>query len=96
MAGQTLFVAGPADIVDENEIRKRIDSDAAGRQLREQVDAFAGKKGAMLWAVSATDGQKQAELRLDELPVFDGMAAAYGRLYITTIDGNVLCLGENR
>jgi len=96
MAGRTLFVAGPADIVDENEIRKRIGTAAADRQLREQVDAFVGKKGAMLWAVSASDGERQAELELDELPVFDGMAAAYGRLYMTTVDGNVLCLGPER
>ncbi|MHC4352473.1 MAG: outer membrane protein assembly factor BamB family protein [Planctomycetota bacterium] len=96
MADRTLFVAGPADIVDENEIRKRIESDEASRQLREQVDAFVGKKGAMLWAVSASDGERQAEVELDELPVFDGVAAAYGRLYMTTVDGNVLCLGRER
>jgi outer membrane protein assembly factor BamB len=96
MADRTLFVAGPADTVDENEIRKRIGTAEADRQLREQVDAFVGKKGAMLWAVSAKDGEKQAELHLDELPVFDGMAAAYGRLYMTTIDGNVVCLGKGR
>ena len=96
MAHGTLFIAGPADTVDENEIRKRIGTDEADRQLREQVDAFVGKKGAMLWAVSAADGEKLAELHLDELPVFDGMAAAYGRLYMTTVDGNVLCLGKDR
>ncbi|MBL7187976.1 MAG: PQQ-binding-like beta-propeller repeat protein [Phycisphaerae bacterium] len=96
MADRTLFVAGPADIIDENEIRKRLDTPEAARQLREQVAAFVGKKGAMLWAVSAANGQKQAELALDELPVFDGMAAAYGRLFLTTVDGNVQCLGEDR
>ncbi|KPK37334.1 MAG: hypothetical protein AMJ65_14800, partial [Phycisphaerae bacterium SG8_4] len=96
MAGRTLFIAGPADIIDENEIRKRIGTAEADRQLREQVAAFAGKKGAMLWAVSASDGQKQAELILDESPVFDGMAAAYGRLFLTTVNGSVQCLGENR
>jgi outer membrane protein assembly factor BamB len=94
MADHTLFVAGPADTVDEDEIRKRIGTAEASRQLREQEAAFVGKKGAMLWAVSAENGEKQAEFRLDELPVFDGMAAAYGSLYLTTVDGNVLCLGK--
>ena len=96
MAGRTLFVAGPADLIDENEIRKRLGTAEASRQLREQVAAFVGKKGAMLWAVSATEGERQAELELDELPVFDGMAAAYGRLFLTTVDGNVQCLGGDR
>jgi len=34
----------------------------------------------MRWAVSAADGKKQAECRLDAPPVFDGMAAANGCL----------------
>ncbi len=95
MADRTLFVAGPADLIDENEIRKRLDTAEASRQLREQVAAFVGKQGAMLWAVSAANGEKQAELHLDELPVFDGMAAAYGRLFLTTVEGNVQCLGKD-
>jgi len=28
------------------------------------------------------------------LPVFDGLAAAHGRLYLTTYDGRLLCLGD--
>ena len=96
MADRTLFIAGPADIVDEDEIGKRINTAEASRQLRDQVDAFVGKKGAILWAVSAADGEKQSELNLDEMPLFDGMVAAYGRLYMTTVDGNVLCLGNDR
>lgn len=95
MADRILFLAGPADLVEENEIAKRIDSDEADRLLQEQVEAYAGKKGATLWAVSADDGEKMGELALDEMPVFDGMAAAYGRLYMTTVDGNVLCLGKD-
>jgi hypothetical protein len=27
-------------------------------------------------------------------PVFDGMAAAGGRLYLSTVDGAVVCLGK--
>lgn len=94
LADGMLFVAGPTDIVDENEIRKHIGTPEAERELREQVDAYVGKKGSMLWVVLAANGQKQAEHHLDELPVFDGMAAAYGRLYMTTVDGNVVCMGK--
>lgn len=49
-------------------------------------------RGALLLALSAADGQELGQHRLESLPTFDGMAAAYGRLYLTTGDGTVLCL----
>jgi hypothetical protein len=45
----------------------------------------------LLWAVSAADGAKGAEYRLACPPVFDGLIAAGGRLYMAMIDGTVLC-----
>ena len=50
-----------------------------------------GKKGALLWAVATADGKKLAEYKLDSVPVFNGMAAANGRLYLVTKDGKILC-----
>ena len=47
----------------------------------------------MLVAVSATDGRKLAAYRLDTVPRFDVMIAAGGRLYLSTMDGKVLCRG---
>ena len=55
--------------------------------------AYEGRRGGMLLIVSAKDGKVLKSYRLDFLPVFDGMASAYGRLYISTTDGKVLCLG---
>jgi hypothetical protein len=49
---------------------------------------------ATLMAISASDGAELARCPLDCPPVFDGMAAAYGRLYISMKDGSLLCLGE--
>jgi hypothetical protein len=46
-----------------------------------------------LLAVSATDGRPLAAYELGAMPVFDGLAAAGGRLYLSTVDGQVLCLG---
>ena len=51
------------------------------------------KQGALLIAVSASDGAKLTQCQLDSSPVFDGMAAAYGRLYISMNDGSLLCMG---
>lgn len=45
-------------------------------------------------AVSAADGKTLAELRLDALPVWDGLIAAENRLYVSLADGSVVCLAE--
>ena len=58
------------------------------------VEALAGKKGSALLAISAADGAKRTELKLDAPPVFDGMAAADGRLYLAATDGTVRCFGK--
>ena len=92
LADGTLFVAGPPDLVDEDEAFKKINAPETQAKLVEQVDALEGKQGAILWAVSTDDGERLAECRLDAPPVFDGMAAAAGRLYISTTDGRILCL----
>ncbi|MGD8238631.1 MAG: PQQ-binding-like beta-propeller repeat protein [Armatimonadota bacterium] len=49
-------------------------------------------RGGVLVAISTSDGAELARCRLPSPPVFDGMAAAYGRLHICTTDGRVLCL----
>jgi hypothetical protein len=46
--------------------------------------------------VSAGDGKKPAELKLDALPVFDGMIAAGGRTFCATTDGRVVALAGGR
>lgn len=65
------------------------------RALRSKT-AYEGTKGAVLCAVSAEDGKTLAEYRLESAPVFDGVAAARGRLYLAVQDGRVLCLGDGR
>ena len=57
-----------------------------------QVAAMEDKMGALLWAVSAADGQKLDEYKLESVPVWDGMVAANGRLYLSTKNGCVQCL----
>ena len=62
LAGKTLWVAGPPDLVRQN------DAEASA--------ALAGSQGGLLWAVAVADGQTLAEYKLDAPPVFDGMAAS--------------------
>jgi len=89
-AGDVVFVAGPPDIVDEEQWRKLLAQKP--EVFARQAELFAGKEGSLLLAVSAHDGRKVAEMKLDFLPVFDGLVAAGGSLYLATTDGKVVRL----
>ena len=56
------------------------------------LEAYEGKRGASLWVVSGEDGGRLADYALAASPVFDGMIAAGGRLYIATQDGHLVCM----
>jgi len=91
LAGDTLFVAGPPDVVDQQHTITHLSDPATAARLAEQRDAYAGKKGGVLLAVSVTDGKKRAAYRLQSIPVFDGMAGANACLFVSTTSGSVVC-----
>jgi outer membrane protein assembly factor BamB len=78
LAQDTLFMAGPPDVF-------AVDGPAV---------AFGNDRESLLYVASAEDGKELARYPLDSSPVFDGMAAAYGRLYISTEEGRVICFSE--
>jgi len=94
LAGDTLLFAGPPDTVDEEKAFFRLDDEKVRRSLTRQSAALEGKEGALLCAVSAGNGETMATWKLASPPVWDGMAAAGGRLYIAGLDGRVTCLGK--
>jgi len=94
LAGGAVFVAGAPDVVNEEQAFRNQDDPAIKAKLAEQAAALAGKHGAVLWVFSAADGRKLAGWQLDSLPVFDGMAAANGKLFFASVDGKVVCLGS--
>ena len=79
MADKTLFVAGPPDALDP----------------KDPLAALEGRKGGVLWAVSAINGRNLSVSTLEAPPVFDGLIAAGGRLFVSLTNGKVLCLGEH-
>jgi hypothetical protein len=93
LGGKTLFVAGPPDLADETKMLGYLPGadDAVNRQLLDQEAAWQGRRGGILWIVSAETGEKLAEHKLDTFPVFDGLSAAGGRLYLSLRDGRVAC-----
>jgi len=92
LAGKTLLAAGPPDVVDEDEVFERPHAADIRARLDHQNAAWRGRHGALLWTVSAGDGKRLAQYELPSPPVWDGMAAASGRLYLSTLDGRVVCL----
>jgi hypothetical protein len=94
LADDTLFIAGPPDVVDEEEAFRSPTAPAVVARLAEQDAALQGTAGAVLQAVDTEDGSTLAEYPLDSLPAFDGLIAAEQRLYLVTADGQVLCFSE--
>jgi outer membrane protein assembly factor BamB len=53
-----------------------------------------GEQITSLHVFDVTDGTGVPEISLPARPVKDGIAAAYGRLYVSCQDGSVVCLGR--
>ena len=66
----------------------------AFRNESETLAALRGEKGVLLQIISASDGAKLSEYKLDAIPVFDGMSAAKGKIFIALKDGTVQCWGQ--
>lgn len=47
-----------------------------------------------LWILAAGSGKKLQTVNIDGRPVYDGLSAAQGRLYVSTEDGKLICLGQ--
>jgi hypothetical protein len=59
------------------------------------MDALEGRSGGRLLVAEWKTGKFLVQQDLgDAVPVIDGMAAADGRLYMTTKDNRLLCLGQ--
>ena len=60
-------------------------------------DAWAkieGRQGGELRMVSMADGSELAKVQLESIPVWNGMAAADEKIFISLKNGKVICLGE--
>jgi len=76
--GNALFVAGTPDVCDPED----------------PTGALEGRKGAVLMSFDPLDGKKAAQADLTSPPVFDGMAAARGKLYLSSADGSIRCFTD--
>jgi outer membrane protein assembly factor BamB len=76
LAGDVLFVAGTPVAFPQDDLAK----------------AYEGRMGGILWAASASTGEKLAQYTLDAPPAWDSLAAANGLLFLSLADGRVICM----
>ena len=91
VAGDTIFIAGPPELIETEGSGEGV---LVLEDPEESLAAWNGQKGGLLWAVSAKDGKRLAGYKLDVPPVFDGMAAAGGKLYLAKVDGSLVCYAK--
>ncbi|MBT3201591.1 MAG: PQQ-binding-like beta-propeller repeat protein [Phycisphaerales bacterium] len=75
LAGDVLFIAGTPVTFPKGDLSK----------------AYDGRMGGLLWVVSASNGAKLAEYKLDAPPLWDSLAAVKGKLLLCTTDGQLRC-----
>lgn len=98
LSGFRLFIAGPQDIIDEEDTFEKLsESDPEVQELLAQQDAvLEGDVGGQLLVVNTESGQVEHNIDLESLPTWDGLAGANGSLFLSTLDGEVICFGSNK
>lgn len=88
-----LFLVGPPDIINEEETFKGLTEDDPKVQalLAKQDEVLDGQQGGKLLVVNTVTGEIDKELQLDVLPTWDGLAGANGKLFLSTLDGQLIC-----
>ncbi len=96
LAGSRLFIVGPPDIIDEEETFQKLteQDEEVQRLLANQDAALNGRDGSLLLSVNIDSGKIEHQLKLDTLPAWDSLAAANGKLFLSTLDGSVVCFGQ--
>ena len=95
LAGSNLFIVGPPDIINEEETFKQLsESDPLVQDLLAKQDrVLLGDQGSRLLSVNMDTGEVENEIELGDLPTWDGLVGADGQLFLSTLDGAVVCFG---
>ncbi|MBL9115973.1 MAG: PQQ-binding-like beta-propeller repeat protein [Verrucomicrobiaceae bacterium] len=93
VAQKTIFVAGPEDVVDEEDavVRMGKGDETILPLVQKMDDNLEGKNGGLLLAVNTEDGAVVSTLKLDSPPAWDGLTVAQGCVFMSTLDGRVIC-----
>jgi len=90
---EALFVCGPRDLYDEDKAVAPGSSLSTGDpQLALQQEHTEGRHGSVLKVFDKRSGKEISSLELDDMPTWDGMITAEGKIVMTTVNGRILCL----
>jgi hypothetical protein len=89
ITGRAMAVARDALFVAGNPAYFPPDHDA-----KQYEAGYRGDLGGLLLCVSTADGKTLSKYQLDAPPVWDGLAVAGGRLYVSLRDGSVCCFED--
>ena len=78
IAGKKLLLAGFVDAIDPTDPWANIE----------------GRKGSALWLLSKKNGRTLSQYSLETLPVWNGMAAANRKVFISFRNGRLACMGR--
>jgi outer membrane protein assembly factor BamB len=94
VAQSTIFVAGPEDVVDEEDavVRMEKGDESVLKDVQHMDDNLEGKNGGILLAVDTKTGDLLSTTRLESPPTWDGLTVAQGNVFLTTLDGRLICL----
>ena len=70
------------------------DQVVAGQLLARQDAVLGGIDGGLLLSVNIDSGEVESRLQMDALPAWDGLAGANGKLFLSTLDGSVICFAN--
>jgi hypothetical protein len=90
-AGEVIVAAGVPKVLDENALHESPDDEKLLAAAVEQQTALDGGRGGVMLVVNAATGEVVEQRKVASGPVWDGVAAAGGRLYMATMDGKLVC-----
>ncbi|MEM8733967.1 MAG: PQQ-binding-like beta-propeller repeat protein [Planctomycetota bacterium] len=97
LSGDNLFIAGPPDIIDEESTFKGLtEDDPKAQELLARQDDVLNSDSGLLLSVNAISGEINHEIKLNDLPTWDGLAGANQHLFLTTKKGRVVCFGASK
>jgi outer membrane protein assembly factor BamB len=96
LSGGRLFIVGPPDIIDEESTFQKLTEkdEQVQKLLAEQDEVLNGTKGSLLLSVNIDTGKIDDRIELTSLPAWDSLAGAEGKLFLSTLDGSVICFGS--
>lgn len=94
LAGDKLYICGPEEVVNQKAVKQIITQEEGQKDLMQQETALMGLSGGMCFEVDTATGKILSGYITDTIPVMDGMAGAYGKIFCSMADGTVRCWSD--